>query len=79
MRLLFQQKTPDAAVLTAIGGFISNVGMIIATEAALIAALLSLTTYANYRYDKENPGAGGGGGGCATTNVPGKGVAGLPE
>lgn len=76
MRLLFQQKTPDAAVLTAIGGFISNAGMIIATEAALIAALLSLTTYANYRYDKENPGAGPG---CDTNGVSGKGVAGLPE
>jgi hypothetical protein len=56
LKLLMSGKTLDPAVVTSISSFLSNEAMIIGVEAALIAALLSLTTYQSLQLNKPSAG-----------------------
>lgn len=52
LKLIADGKTLDPAVVSSISSFLSNEAMIIGAEAALIAGLLSLTTYQSIQLNK---------------------------
>lgn len=75
--LISNNKTLDAAVLTATSGFLAQQAMIIGIEAGLVAALFSLTTYQNIQLSNRygDGGLNSGGDGLMQQNPTGT----LPE
>lgn len=47
LNLILKDKTVDAALISSLSGYAGQTAFILATEAALIAALLALKTYQN--------------------------------
>ena len=52
--LYFSNKSMDPVAISSLGSGISNLSMILGMEAALIAALLALTTYQNFQFNKTD-------------------------
>jgi len=56
LKLIMQDKTIDAAVISSLAGYLAQIALILGIEAGLIAALLALKTYqGNVEFLKSNP------------------------
>lgn len=55
INLIYLNKTVDAGVVAALSGNLAQITLMNATEGALIAGLLGLTTYQTIKMGNQNP------------------------
>lgn len=73
LRILEEGKTIDPVVIASLGSLLANDAIIIGAEAALIAGLLSLTTYQSLQLNRpsgDNPGPAFGDNSPDPGNIP---------